>query len=598
MATRTPLNIAIHDSGGLHLVEGYPEFGKESLQFKSTGKVKTFATSYDGKKFALIANGCVQVLRMPGSKVQHTLEHPTAQELLWSPKGSYLAVWCLYVKKAETGNPNLHIYDTREGCTLLKSFFQISQINWQPQWTGDDSIMARNVTNEVHFYKAAELNTVAHKRVQPKLREFSLSPSTSSHMVVFFTPSVKGAPCLVNMFKYPNFKDNQRPVASKSFYKVDSVEFMWNKPCNAVLLLTSADKGDDKSYYGERMVFLMSCKTGEAARVTFSKDGPITAVNWTPDGKHFLAVFGSNPACCSVFNVKGDVVHSFNEGARNLVIVNPLSNLAMVGGCGNISPRIEIWELSKGTRLCSQECPDVTYMEWSPCGQYLLTATCSPRLRVNNGYRIYHYSGSLQLEHLCPVGTELYNAKWVPESTAAQPFTPSATKVAGIQSAMKTASTQRYIPPGQRATMSAGDQYVETCKQFLRQIDKYDPKSAAAVANQAPPPLSKSAAKNKKRRDAKRQKEEAVQAQKNMLIIEEPEAFVKKGKPKPKEEPAVATVQLAGDGEKKVKGIKKKLQRIEKLKKEKTEGKALDKQQQSLLESERSLVAELKALSV
>ena len=46
--------------------------------------------------------------------------------------------------------------------------------------------------------------------------------------------------------------------------------------------------------------------------------------------------------------------------------------------------------------------------------------------------------------------------------------------------AIPPASSQRYIPPGQRAAMSAGDQMVQSCKQFLSQIDKYDPNSAAA----------------------------------------------------------------------------------------------------------------------
>ncbi|KAF2350522.1 Translation initiation factor beta propellor-like domain [Trinorchestia longiramus] len=593
--TSSALHIAIHDSGGVHLVEGWPAFGKEKLEFKCAGKVKTFAFSKDGKKFALIANGCVQVLNPSLWTVEHTLVHPTAQEIVWSPAGSYLAVWCLYIKKGDSGAPNLHIYDTREGCILLKSLYQISQVNWEPQWTGDDSIMGRNVTNEVHFFKCPVLDKIAHKRVQPKLKSFSLSPSTSGHHVAFFTSSVKGAPCIANVFKYPHLKENSRPLVAKSFYKVDSVEFMWNKQCNAVLLLTGADKGDADSYYGEKMVFLLNAKTEDAIRLTFDKDGPVNAVTWCPDGKSFLAVHGHNPASCSVFDAKGDLLHSLDEGARNMVMVNPVGNLAMVGGCGNISPRIEVWDLQKATRLCLQECPDVTFMQWSPCGRYLVTATCSPRLRVNNGYRIYHYSGSLQFEYLCPAGTELYKAQWVPTSTAAKPFPVSSAKVAGITSAVKTASSKPYVPPGQRAALSAGDQYVLTCKQFLRQIDKYDPNSPAAAANQAP--VSKNAARNKKRKEAKKAKEEQAVAEKNLIVFEEPEAFVKKGKKKEEEAP-VATVQLSGDADKKVKAIRKKLQRIEKLKKEKTEGKTLDKQQTALLGNEKDLVAQLKSLAI
>uniref|UniRef100_A0A2P2HWN8 Eukaryotic translation initiation factor 2A n=1 Tax=Hirondellea gigas TaxID=1518452 RepID=A0A2P2HWN8_9CRUS len=647
MASRSPLNIAIHDSGGLRLVEGCPNYGKEISEFSLEGKIKTFTATSNGKKLALILNGSVQILQIPTWKVEHTLQHPAAQDLQWSPGGGYLAVWCLYisVKKEGSGTPNLHIYDTRNGCTLLKSFYQISQIDWQPQWTGDDSVFARNVTSEVHFYKAADLDTVAHKRVQAKLKAFSLSPSNSGHLAVFFTPSVKGAPCLVQMFKYPHFKDNQRPITNLSFFKVDSVEFMWNKPCNAVLLLTSVEKGDDKSYYGERMVFLMNSKTEEAFRVTFSKDGPINAVSWTPDGKNFLAVYGNNPASCSMFNSKGDLVHNLQEGARNMVLVNPVSNLAMVGGSGNISPRIEVWELARGTRLCNQECPDVTVMQWSPCGQYLLTSTCSPRLRVNNGYRIYHYSGSLLMEYLCPKGVELYHAEWLPVPSAAQPFTPSAAKVQGIQSSVKTASTERYIPPGQRSSVSEQNKYVENCKQFLRQIDKYDVRKSPraggggggqpvglnlaaqnghkkatvkedktpdswrehcwGAAGNTEPPLSKSAAKNKKRRETKRQKDEAAQAQKNMLVIEEPDFGAKKtNKLKESLEETASTPpkgqqnQQPAEGEKKVKAIKKKLQRIEKLKKDLKDGKELDSNQTVMINGESALLAELKSLSV
>ncbi|XP_018018433.1 eukaryotic translation initiation factor 2A [Hyalella azteca] len=568
------LQIAIHDSGGLHLVEGWPAFGKEKLEFKCAGKVKTFTFTKDGKKFALIANGCIQIMSSTSWTLEHTLEHPTAQEIMWSPAGNYLAVWCLYVKKGDTGAPNLHIYNTTGGCTLLKSFYQINQLNWEPQWTGDDSLMGRNVTNEVHFFKCPSLDKIAHKRVQPKLKNFSLSPSTSGHLVAFFTPSIKGAPCLANVYKYPHFKENSRPLVSKSFYNVDSVEFMWNKQCNAVLLLTSAEKSNSGSYYGERMVFLLNAKTEDAIRLTFNKDGPVNAVAWSPDGKTFLAVHGSNPAACSVFDAKGDLLHSLEEDT-------------------NVR---QVWDLKKASRLCVQECPDVTFMDWSPCGRYLLTSTCSPRLRVNNGYRIYHYSGSLQFEYLCPAGTELYNTQWVPEPAAVKPFVPSAAKVAGITSAVKTASTERYIPPGQRAAMSAGDQYVLTCKQFLRQIDKYDPNSPAAAANQAP--LSKTAARNKKRKEAKKAQELQALAEKNMTVFEEPEEFKMKSKKKEAVEAAVTTVQLSGDSEKKVKVIKKKLQRIEKLRKDKAEGKALDKQQTTLLESERELVAQLKSLAL
>lgn len=50
--------------------------------------------------------------------------------------------------------------------------------------------------------------------------------------------------------------------------------------------------------------------------------------------------------------------------------------------------------------------------EWSPCGRYILTATLSPRLRVDNGVKVWWCGG--QLLHIHPVDS-LYQASWRPE---------------------------------------------------------------------------------------------------------------------------------------------------------------------------------------
>lgn len=66
-----------------------------------------------------------------------------------------------------------------------------------------------------------------------------LEGSVNIYFVSGLVSGVKGAPCLVNMFKYPNFKDNQRPVASKSFYKVSWGEnFLEIALYNSVLIFS------------------------------------------------------------------------------------------------------------------------------------------------------------------------------------------------------------------------------------------------------------------------------------------------------------------------------------------------------------------------
>ena len=46
----------------------------------------------------------------------------------------------------------------------------------------------------------------------------------------------------------------------------------------------------------------------------------------------------------------------------------------------------QVWNVSSRTELQSAPLPDMTAIEWSPCGQYFITATCAPRLRVLNGW--------------------------------------------------------------------------------------------------------------------------------------------------------------------------------------------------------------------
>lgn len=43
-----------------------------------------------------------------------------------------------------------------------------------------------------------------------------------------------------------------------------------------------------------------------------------------------------------MFNHKCEAVAEFGEGARNTVLVNPVGNIVLVGGFGNISPRYEV----------------------------------------------------------------------------------------------------------------------------------------------------------------------------------------------------------------------------------------------------------------
>lgn len=580
-------HFAVHDSTGIRFTDGAPNFGTNTTKFAGfEGSVKCIAFSTDGKRCAWIANGQVCVVEGPDWVSIGKLNHPKAQEICFSPKGSYLAIWEYYSKNKDDSqpSPNLSVYDV-SGKKLLKAFFQQSQTNWQPQWTGDETIMARNVTNEVHFYKADDLQTIVEKKILQKVKSFSLSPSYGTHYVTFYVPSVKAAPAFVHLYQYPNFKDASCALANKSFFKVDSVETYWNKQNTACLLLTAAELDKSgTSYYGEQMLFYLNTK-GDSTRITFTKPGNIHSVAWCPNGQEFFTVYGTMPSKATLFNHKCDAVAEFGTGARNTVMVNPVGNVVLLGGFGNISGRFEMWDVNTRKMISEQECSDSTSQTWSPCGQYLLTATNSPRLRVNNGYKIWHYTGTLQ--HDASV-QEQYAAMWLPDPEAAKSFPVINKPVQGIETTIKSASKQRYIPPSQRAAMAAGQAVPShTNKKFLSQHDQ--PESAEGEQQ-----LSKAAIKNKKKKEAKKKRsdENNWREGKDPEAPEVPEMETIKS--------AGADVQMTGDPEKdkKIKNIKKKLDAIAKLKTEQSSGKVLEKNQLDKIATENKLIEELESFSI
>lgn len=581
-------HFAIHDSNGLQFTDGPPDYNQNSTGFSGQeGKIKAFTFSEDGKRCAWIVDGQVMVVAAPSWEKIGSLKHPRAQEICFSPQGNYLAIWDSYVKSKDQDHvqPNLNVYDVT-GKNLLKTFFQQSQTNWQPQWTSDEKIFARNVTNEVHFYKADDLNNIVEKKILTKVKSFSLSPSRNTHHVTFFVPSIKGAPAYVHLYRYPDFKEASSALANKSFFKVDTVESFWNKQCSACLLLTAAEVDKSgTSYYGEQMLFYVNTR-GDSSRISFSKPGNIHSVAWCPSGQEFFAVYGTMPSKATLFNHKCDAVAEFGTGARNTVLINPVGNIVLIGGFGNIPGRYEMWDIEARKLISETECSDTTHLSWSPCGQYLLTSTCSPRLRVNNGYKIWHYTAVLLHETFVSEKVELFAANWIPDAEAAKPFSISNAPVKGIEPSVAAASKKKYIPPSQRGTVGLpGVPGLSMDKKFLSEVDEPTKKE------------EKSAQKNKKKKEGKKKAETSENWRGDPA---EPSNAVASTLTADELVASLAGVELTGNPEKdkKIKSLKKILHAIAKLKTEQENGKALDQPQLEKIAREGQLLKDLEELTV
>lgn len=97
------------------------------------------------------------------------------------------------------------------------------------------------------------------------------------------------------------------------------------------------------------------------------------------------------------------------------------------------------------------QAPDATHFSWCPDGEHVVTATCAPRLRVANGFKVWHYTGSVLHRWDAAPGSELWEVRWqnFPDGTfPVRPVQYQATPT-DLGSTQAT-PTQAYRPPALR----------------------------------------------------------------------------------------------------------------------------------------------------
>lgn len=175
-------------------------------------------------------------------------------------------------KDCPNGSNNLFVYDANTGTEKYASI-QKKQSAWEPVWSQDESIMALMLGGEAFIYEPASeagLSKQSKRIGSSRNATLSMAPNPQLPFVAFCVPGTKGGPSQCKIFKYPDLQAAQ-PVAFKSFFQADSVEMLWNRRGNGLLLLTSTDVDQTgASYYGKQMLHFMSTR-GESYSVQLSE---------------------------------------------------------------------------------------------------------------------------------------------------------------------------------------------------------------------------------------------------------------------------------------------------------------------------------------
>ncbi|TNN01377.1 hypothetical protein fugu_010759 [Takifugu bimaculatus] len=577
MAPPAPL-LAVRGSVGTSLLHGPPLCEPHSGFSRDSKASRCLAFSRDGTLFSWCNGQDVAVVKCSDGSVVSRFDLPKTSLLDFSPRGTILVTWQVYSKTPSSpqGEANLQLWDVQSG-QLIKALFQKKMEAWCPSWSDGEQLCVRSVNNELHFYENNDFNTIANKLHMQKVSDFKLSPgdqpskvNTSQNIprprrkavkvwlcfclqVAVYVPGTKGAPSFVRLYQYPALAGPAAALANKSFFKADKVDMQWNHKGTAVLVTASVDV--DKtgaSYYGEQTLHYLATN-GETAAVQLSKNGPIYDVAWSPNSSQFCVVFGFMPAKATIYNLNCDPVFDFGTGPRNAAYYSPQGHILVLAGFGNLQGQMEVWDLKKYKQVSKPQARDSTHFSWCPDGEHIVTATCSPRLRVSNGFRIWHYTGSVLHKHEVAAGSELWEVCWQPFPEGV--FPERAISYQSAPSELGTTQTtvkQAYRPPALRHLPA---------KPSAR-LQEEEPPQDLRAGGKVP---SKVALKNQKKREAKK----AARQEGKAAAAPDPPAAQSRAE--------LHTCEPESD--KKMKNIKKKLKAIEQLKEMQASGEVLQKNQ-------------------
>ncbi|KAH3660253.1 hypothetical protein OGAPHI_007458 [Ogataea philodendri] len=572
----------------VQLIRAQPEFQPVGEFQPPSLETRCSAYSPNGTLFAYTQPTGVSVCDSESGKLLFTISVPDVFDMQFSPQGTFLTTWSKPTKLSDdSGNwaNNVTIWklDLESSAGVpIQSYLNKSQSGWKAQFTSDETIFCRLINlHQIDFYKSQEAGQKPLYSINVKdigqIQSFQMSPGKNPS-IALFVPGSKGKQSYIQVYSLPNVKT---PTSQKQFFNGESCQFTWNDLGTSILALVSTDvDSSNKSYYGQTTLYLLGISGAFDQRIALDKEGPIHDITWSPTSREFAVIYGYMPSQTTFFDARGNAIHSLPQASSNTILFSPHARFILVAGFGNLQGDVNILDRqNKFNKVASFKASNTSVCKWSPDGRYILTATTSPRLRVDNCVKIWHVSGSL-----CYVKefSELYSVDWRFQPLA--DFPP----IRGLdESCAPDISAVEYLAKRTKVS-SASD----------KPAGAYRPPHAR---NQPAKPVTTLAQREALQR--KKQIPGAAPAKKQIPGAVEPAKpqKPKKKKEEEKQEPVQQSESLVIGGvisyeEKKIRNLLKKLRAIEQLKQKKDNGEFLEDTQVLKIQTESQVRKELASL--
>ena len=303
--------------------------------------------------------------------------------------------------------------------------------------------------------------TSKHSVTLHGLNRISLSPD-EQYLCLFIKK--RNGPSFAKLCHVDNLKSF---LASVTLMTVQYIEFFW---CHDHCLIQAINETGG-GYYGNSFLYMLNTD-GFNARVNLAKEGPIHHVAWDQINRQFCVIYGFMPASIDIFNVKCDVTFSFPEEYRNYCKFSHNGQFLAVAGFGNMPGEVEIYATKDFKRIGEFKAACTSELYFSNDNQTILTATFYRRLKVDNGFTIWHPFGA-KLEHYPKKQLFAVFEKLNPSTTVCTLVPPP--KDAIIMSNIKVS---KYVPPSQRnniakekAPINPNQKKIKVLKKKLKDVE-------------------------------------------------------------------------------------------------------------------------------
>lgn len=635
-------------SQDIELFQGYPDF-TQSATNSDGGGITSSLLSPCGRFMAFSTKESVKIFS--GELLNNLLLSVSISDvynLHFSPSGNYLSTW-ERPSAQDDSHQNVKIwYLNQDFASQVEEHKPVheyqarTQNGWSLQFSKLDNFAVKRFSKELRIVKLDQ-TAETEKKFDFEHPYATLSQSQESESQMFstylistaehptictFTPEKSGKPAHLTIWPLLEGQITKK-IVTKSFFKADSCQLQWNALGNAVLCVATTDfDSSNKSYYGENTLYLLSFQGvngslgGNSVRVPLSKEGPIHDFTWSPTSRQFGVIYGYMPATITFFDLRGNVVHSLAEQAKNTMLFSPSGRYILIAGFGNLQGSVQILDRhDKFTCVSKFDAANTSVCKWSPGGEFIMTATTSPRLRVDNGVKIWHVTGKLvfvkefkellksdwrsppnfktvgnthiiknwedTLDSNAPIDPKLLNASQLQiHSTVAEYELKHPKRNGSSGTGSQSKPVGAYRPPHARRaggdSRSVPGMTVVNAKPTQKTVP-------GLVPGMSPPPTSKTAAKNKKKRankkkiDGEESNEEESKASTPAPALTAEDASG-----------SAVVKEVASPEEKKIRSLLKKLRAIETLKQRQVNGDKLEDTQVLKIQTEDKVLSELK----